>query len=68
MQRLVNKTVLITGASSGIGEACAFEYAENGSHLIICGRRTSKLLSLQAQLLAKFPTIKVHALTLGNHY
>ena len=34
-----NKNVLITGASSGIGEALAVYYAQNGAaNLFICGR------------------------------
>ncbi|KAH9268669.1 hypothetical protein BASA84_000100 [Batrachochytrium salamandrivorans] len=33
--RLVGKTVLITGASAGIGEACAREFANAGSNLIL---------------------------------
>ena len=47
------KTALITGASSGIGEAIARILAENNYSLIICGRRKEKLLSLQAELSSK---------------
>jgi NADP-dependent 3-hydroxy acid dehydrogenase YdfG len=47
------KTALITGASSGIGEAIARILAENKYSLIICGRRKEKLLSLQAELSSK---------------
>ena len=42
------KTVLITGASSGIGEAIARILAKDGFNLIICGRREERLVSLQA--------------------
>lgn len=35
--------VLITGATSGIGEACARKFAEGGYRLIITGRRDEKL-------------------------
>ena len=39
-----NKNVLITGATSGIGEALALYYAKNGAkNLFICGRNESRL-------------------------
>ena len=40
---LQNKTILITGASSGIGRACALECAKSGANLILSGRNESKL-------------------------
>jgi len=42
--------VLITGATSGIGEACANLYAKNGYNLIITGRREEKLNQLKLNL------------------
>lgn len=42
--------VLITGATSGFGEACAKKFAANGYDLIITGRRTERLQLLQQQL------------------
>lgn len=41
------KTVLITGATSGIGEACAQRFAKEGYRLIITGRNQEKLQQLQ---------------------
>ncbi|PKP21133.1 MAG: NAD(P)-dependent oxidoreductase [Bacteroidetes bacterium HGW-Bacteroidetes-21] len=46
----MNKTALITGATSGIGEATAILMAENNYNLIITGRRTAKLKSLEKKL------------------
>ncbi len=46
----MNKTVLITGASSGFGEACAKLYAERGYKVVMGARNLAKLLSLQAQM------------------
>lgn len=41
--RIHGKTVLITGATSGIGEACAYLFASMGTDLVITGRRKEKL-------------------------
>jgi 3-hydroxy acid dehydrogenase / malonic semialdehyde reductase len=44
------KLVMITGASSGIGEACAIKYASHGYNLILTGRREARLLKLSSTL------------------
>ena len=39
----MSKIVLITGATSGIGLACARKFAENGDRLILTGRNEHRL-------------------------
>jgi NADP-dependent 3-hydroxy acid dehydrogenase YdfG len=43
-------TVFITGATSGIGEACAWKFASQGARLILNGRNESKLNALKNQI------------------
>jgi len=47
------KTVLITGASSGIGRETAFVFAENGYHVVLTARRTDLLETLKKEILQK---------------
>ena len=49
----MNKTVLITGATSGIGLACAKRFAENGDRLILTGRNEQRLAEISKQLVEK---------------
>ncbi|MCB4807168.1 SDR family NAD(P)-dependent oxidoreductase [Tamlana sp. 62-3] len=46
----MKKTALITGATSGIGEATAYEFAKQGLNIIICGRRLERLNTMQKAL------------------
>ena len=52
----MEKTVLVTGATSGIGEAAALKFAEASDRLIITGRRRDKLDDLAARLKNRFKT------------
>lgn len=53
--KLLNKIVLVTGATSGIGEACAVNFAKNGAKVIITGRNIEK-----GKVLANTITEKEH--------
>jgi NADP-dependent 3-hydroxy acid dehydrogenase YdfG len=57
----MNKIVLITGATFGIGAACAKKFAAAGYHLIITGRRANRLEELKKSLENEY-SIKVLAL------
>ncbi|KAG0298521.1 hypothetical protein BGZ96_010567 [Linnemannia gamsii] len=57
--RLRGKNVLITGASSGIGEACARHFAQAGSNLLLAARRKDRLEKLKAALESQHPQIKI---------
>ncbi|MFD1615977.1 SDR family NAD(P)-dependent oxidoreductase [Gelatiniphilus marinus] len=46
----MTKTALITGATSGIGEATAYEFAKHGIRLVLCGRRLERLKTIQQAL------------------
>ena len=48
---LAGRTVLVTGASSGIGEATALAVARRGATVLLLARRTEELLRVQQQIL-----------------
>ena len=55
---MMNKTIFITGATAGIGKACAEKFAAAGYNLIITGRRNERLIALK-ELLEKTHAVKV---------
>jgi short-subunit dehydrogenase len=65
----MRKTILITGASSGLGEGMARQFAKMGRDLALCARRTDRLEALKAELLQAYPTIRVSvkALDVNQH-
>ncbi|SDW74266.1 SDR family oxidoreductase [Marinobacter mobilis] len=65
----MTQTVLITGASSGLGEGMAREFANRGCNLALCARRTERLEQLREELEGSHPglTVKVRALDVNNH-
>lgn len=58
MNRLEGKTIIITGATSGIGKATAYQLAEMGANLIVTGRRNERLKEIKSELENRF-SIKV---------
>jgi len=63
-----NKIVLITGASSGIGEACAKVFAKHGAKLLLCARRHERLERLATELKQKYNTVAhTFQLDVRNH-
>lgn len=59
MTALKNKIVLITGASAGIGQACAEKFAEAGAKLILAARRKKRLDNLAAKLNTDIHTLEL---------
>lgn len=57
----MNKTIMITGATTGFGKATAVKFARNGYNIIITGRRKEKLDDLEKELRA-YEKIKVLSL------
>ena len=49
------KNVVITGATSGIGEAIARAYLEQGENVVLTGRRTDRLEDLKSEFAETFP-------------
>lgn len=52
MARFTDKTVIVTGAGSGIGAATARRFAEEGANVVLVGRTRSKLKTVAASLAA----------------
>ena len=55
----MRKTILITGASSGLGAGMAREFAKLGRDLALCARRTDRIEALRTELLAQHPGIRI---------
>ena len=49
---LNNKIIVVTGASSGIGEAMAREYAKAGAKVMMAARREEELKRIAAEITA----------------
>lgn len=58
MQRLQGKTILITGATSGLGEAMAHHFAEEGASIAAVGRSRERGERLAEELAVRFPAAR----------
>jgi short-subunit dehydrogenase len=65
----IRKNILITGASSGLGEGMAREFAKRGRNLALCARRVDRLDRLKEELGQAYPsiTVRVRTLDVTNH-
>jgi short-subunit dehydrogenase len=65
----MRKNILITGASAGLGEQMARDFAARGRNLALCARRLDRLQALRAELLAAHPgiTVAVRELDVTDH-
>jgi NAD(P)-dependent dehydrogenase (short-subunit alcohol dehydrogenase family) len=52
-KRLQGKIAFVTGAGSGIGEATALRFAEEGATVVLCGRRIEPLQGVQEKIIAQ---------------
>ena len=65
----MSKTILITGASSGLGAEMARQFADLGYDLALCARRPERLEELKAEILAKHPgrRVEIRSLDVNDH-
>ena len=61
MTEMSGKVVIVTGASSGIGRACAFEFIRNNATVIAVGRRQAGLDSLRDEVEVADGSLKTHS-------
>jgi 3-oxoacyl-[acyl-carrier protein] reductase len=66
MGSLEGKTALVTGASQGIGRACALELAKAGARVALAARNESKLADVAAEITAAGGTAQVFAIDLAS--
>jgi NADP-dependent 3-hydroxy acid dehydrogenase YdfG len=68
MLNVENKVVVITGASSGIGEATAKLLAQNGAYVVLGARRTEKLEKIVKEIHASGGTAEFKAVDVADRF
>ncbi|MEQ9090755.1 MAG: SDR family NAD(P)-dependent oxidoreductase [Balneola sp.] len=63
MNRLSGKNIIITGATSGIGRAAAYQFGELGANLFLTGRRDDRLKEIKNDLLKAYPDSEINTYT-----
>ncbi len=66
MSHLTGKIALVTGASQGIGRACALELAKAGAIVALAARNVEKLEAVAAEITAAGGTAKAYALDISS--
>ena len=66
MANLAGRVALVTGASQGIGRACAIELAKAGAHVALAARNESKLAEVAAEIAAAGGTASAFALDISS--
>lgn len=67
MNRLKGQNIIITGATSGIGKATAYQLAEMGANLILTGRRSERLKEIKSDLEERYSIqVTVSAFDISN--
>jgi len=66
MPSLTGKIALVTGASQGIGRACALELARNGAVIALAARNQDKLTAVAAEIAAAGGTARPYALDVAS--
>ncbi len=66
MSRLEGKTALVTGASQGIGRACALTLAKAGARVALAARNESKLAEVATEIRANGGTAEVFAINIAS--
>jgi len=66
MSSLSGKIALVTGASQGIGRACALQLAADGATVALAARNTEKLEAVANEIIASGGTAKAYALDVAS--
>ncbi|HZD50492.1 MAG TPA: SDR family NAD(P)-dependent oxidoreductase, partial [Silvibacterium sp.] len=66
MSSLEGKTALVTGASQGIGRACALALAQAGARVALAARNETKLAEVAAEIATNGGTAEVFAIDIAS--